>query len=777
MVDPAKAIYTACQTLYQSTDRAVVTYGSLDAVLARQEERSRLAVEIQQTHAAITKAAEEAINYQRSNITYYKTVLGLSIAVLVVVILVVVYQMFRMSSDITSKPKEGAQQVLSLCIVMTTVCGCFAAVAAWCNAGQQNAEGSIKNTVYMLKELALEPRMQGLITLQGGKVNVVAMWASIAANIRSDPLSMVRQLQQLGKDVQSANEASIIKEFYQPYTLQRVQEVLANLDVMARLVAIRDRTTAYTDLMVSSDTAPPTAEEVRASIDERVLPLLSRRLYKFALAAAQVRGTAVNVTSGTATDCLQTCFEDNDCGALSYDPNTRSCKLCHGSTFELVKDDAAPQSMVYLTDDVTVLPKINKELSGIYNKDTPHDDSDVASCISKCQGLGSAACNSVIRPDKKCYMLYVQDWTNANLQDGKLDPNRTIHAIVHVGGGESTTPNLVADSNTTLTVNRDVLAALIAKEFYALGDGVSIRDYTDYILQKLKVGESQLHATILRQAAAQLDNLRSHSSPVQYVTMKEFVAKLNSMTYADLARTLDIKLHSQRIADIVRVFSNQASGVDGASIAPELDPTKITDNRLAVGRVLLITGCVVAGLLMLSAGIGQMDASWELFTGKALFSSNTNKNANGNAANMDKALHVMLNYAVPLAIFAYCVCLVANLFSSAEANNDFNKDQITQNSRELQAATTALYRQVAQLDSRLTQDMRNKLIKDVPGLTYADKNAMYDSLKLILDASGKSNFVSLSGTAVAPFPVAQISVRVIVVVVLLAALFGTFSRM
>eukprot|EP00877_Chromochloris_zofingiensis_P008088 jgi/Chrzof1/3532/UNPLg00740.t1 len=547
---------------------------------------------------------------------------------------------------------------------------------------------------------------------------------------------MVRQLQQLGKDGQSANEASIIKEFYQPYTLQRVQEVLANLDVMARLVAIRDRTTAYADLMVSSDTAPPTAEEVRASIDERVLPLLSRRLYKFALAAAQVRGTAANVTSGTATDCLQTCFEDNDCGALSYDPNTRSCKLYHGSTFELVKDDAAPQSMVYLTDDVTVLPKINKELSGIYNKDTLHDDSDVASCISKCQGLGSAACNSVIRPDKKCYMLYVQDWTNANLQDSKLDPNRTIHAIVHVGGGESTTPNLVAASNTTLTGNRDVLAALIAKEFYALGDGVSIRDYTDYILQKLKVGESQLLATILRQAAAQLDNLRSHSSPVQYVTMKEFVAKINSMTYADLARTLDIKLHSQRIADIVRVFSNQASGVDGASIAPELDPTKITDNRLAVGRVLLITGCAVAGLLMLSAGIGQVDASWELFTGKALFSSNTNKYANGNATNMDKALHVMLNYAVPLAIFAYCVCVVANLFSSAEANNDFNKDQ----------RAAGCHDCTVQASSPAGQQ------------TDAGHEEQADQRRARPDICGQER---------------QISVRVIVVVVLL----GTFSRM
>jgi hypothetical protein len=181
-------------------------------------------------------------------------------------------------------------------------------------------------------------------------------------------------------------------------------------------------------------------------------------------------------------------------------------------------------------------------------------------------------------------------------------------------------------------------------------------------------------------------------------------------------------------------------------VAELLDLSGDTGDRLAqdVTRVCIGFGLAIAVVLGVWFGKTKFKAPSEF------------------SDNLDMCLFYAAWYGMPIAGFAYVATTAVAEYQKMVVRSEFNGRRVKSNSNGMLANLRTLADALDKMVVGSGGGGVNKKVGDVASISYSDKAAVYTALANIVAEGDQCNYVSLTGPASAPYPLASVVTNLVI---------------
>lgn len=346
-----------------------------------------------------------------------------------------------------------------------------------------------------------------------------------------------------------------------------------------------------------------------------------------------------------------------------------------------------------------------------------------------------------------------------------------------------TSPSNAEKNLRVLKVNKQLKKAVDNMSKHLVPYEFKLADYGKYITRKVTEDTRSTEAvtaaidTIINQVDYEVNmqrgllrkTLGEEAAEARFVAKQDFVTNLNGHKYNTLVSALRVDLLQELVSSLnpTDEFTQEESfGRSRYSLT----------NAKFIYKMLLV--CVLPAYILYALGVGQDAAGDEQLK--------SNVKSIDALLQSDRIWVNVLKFATPLAGAMLVLAVFSSYIAKAQANIDYNRERMQENTDEVKRSTDALKRLIDGLSFDIganSSDEAYMPIKDVKEFDEIRKEQMYTKMKEILIAYDRCNYIVGTNKYQLPFPYAEVIADGVMIAMILGVLgytvfnFAPVSRM
>ena len=338
----------------------------------------------------------------------------------------------------------------------------------------------------------------------------------------------------------------------------------------------------------------------------------------------------------------------------------------------------------------------------------------------------------------------------------------------------------IVSSNLVMNIFNDINAAIEptfvdkAATSLAAYSKISLDSYNTYILSKVVDDDnSKLTAEYCTSILTQISNAvsvkqqnagTSALDDINFIDITGFITVIDSYTYNDLSSGLQIDYYNTLIT---KYYAKISKGVNSKQITTE-NIFYYEENKLIVLKIgvvfvsfaiVLVYSYYMTGLFFADRGVKKDGEDIRGVVRSAGIPASV-------LQYYDRMLNVAIQYAIPTFLTFFIIIFIASAYSNSAVALDFNKEVIEKDTVVLKKAVNDVQKQLARLDTIISDDQQSSRISDIKVFNHDEKTKLYGSLCTIVAAYQKTNFV-IAAKGEYEFPYTELIVNLCLTVLII----------
>lgn len=300
-----------------------------------------------------------------------------------------------------------------------------------------------------------------------------------------------------------------------------------------------------------------------------------------------------------------------------------------------------------------------------------------------------------------------------------------------------------------------IVSSLVSKN-------IRLKDYTQYIVSNIvdknsasasnvQVKIEEIIANVDFNVANKKSEQKKSDDPLEnrFVDQKTFISQLDDRTFNSFMKSLQIETLKELLefqeADYKETFADK-------------------DYSVSLGQWTFASFSFIASMFYIWYATTAVPAVYEMYKNKS--------------KTMDLIFSIGIKLIIPLVTLILFLTIYKSYVAKATVNTEFNKNVMRDNTNTMKEEADNIYRTLIEMQTKLNASNLITPIGNIDEITDVDKNKLYTSMKNILIAYDKCNYVIGTNRYEVPFPYAEVfanGLMIAIIIGMMVYVIGNFT--